>query len=1030
LPTTAEILRRRRSRRVRVESISSLPLEEPLRKRTDRGSISATFAWARRNGVALKVLLGLVLIGMLALAQSGIAMFAIARFGVSFDQVANTNLPNLIAASRLAELTQSLVARAPELAAAATQTQRQGIVDRLDGRLAAVGYLLDRTAIDPQQLQDVRSQRDSLAINLKALDGFVRQRIDADNAFESIMARLPALAARVRQVTDEALVPEGGGDTRPDAVVAATDRPRLIAWSAAGLEGVTLMLATPALATKSRLERVSAGFEALVARMAAERDQLPPPLRRKIDGLHDNIAGFGLGPQGIFRARQGQIEAATAIQTSLRLIEQAMDRFVASVSVVLQGTQEEIRGLSASFDQTIAYFNLLIIGSSTLCVVAGAAIFLYVRRAVITRLKGVQEYMRAQVEGRPSEIPSTGEDEIAEIGKATQVFVTRIANREAVLRERTRELSEALEQQTATAEVLQEINAAPGDLVPVFNTMLDKALHLCEASFGALSRFDGSFFHHLTTRGTAFAESFSGAPVPPTPGTALDRLVRGEDIVHVEDITADEAYRSGNPVRRRFAETTGARTAVWVALRKDETLAGAFTAFRQEVRPFSDKHIALLQNFAAQAVIAMENARLLDEIRQRQAELRVTFDNMADGVAMFDQDMRLAAWNRNFQELLDLPDGFLAGPRNFSEFIRYLAGRGEYGDVDPEAEIARRREQFGDRYSFERTRPDGRVIEIRHNPMPEGGFVLIYSDITERKRSETEIRAARDAAESALRELKTTQANLVQAEKMASLGQLTAGIAHEIKNPLNFVNNPASLSNELLAELKEIAAPALDALGEDKRKEVDETIGMLTGNLQKIAEHGKRADGIVRSMLEHSRGVTGERREVDLNTLVEEALNLTYHGARAQDQEFTITLKREFDQTLAPIEVAPQEMTRVFVNLIGNGFYAANKRARDKSSDSFAPVLTVATHDLGTGVEVRIRDNGTGIAPEIRDKLFQPFFTTKPTGEGTGLGLSISYDIVTQQHGGSIEVDSLVGEFTEFIVRLPRQPGPMPGRVL
>jgi signal transduction histidine kinase len=255
---------------------------------------------------------------------------------------------------------------------------------------------------------------------------------------------------------------------------------------------------------------------------------------------------------------------------------------------------------------------------------------------------------------------------------------------------------------------------------------------------------------------------------------------------------------------------------------------------------------------------------------------------------------------------------------------------------------------------------------------------------------------------------------------MASLGQLTAGIAHEIKNPLNFVNNFAGLSIELLDELKETAAPAIAGLAEDERAEIDEIVAMLTGNLEKIAEHGSRADGIVKSMLEHSRGVSGERRNVDLNTLVDEALNLAYHGARAQDAGFNITLERDLDPAVAPIELAPQEVTRVFLNLIGNGFYAAAKRARGDGEAGYCPTLQVSTRDLGEAVEVRVRDNGTGIAPEIRDQLFQPFFTTKPTGEGTGLGLSISWDIVTQQHGGSIEVDSEPGEFTEFTIRLPR----------
>jgi signal transduction histidine kinase len=292
-------------------------------------------------------------------------------------------------------------------------------------------------------------------------------------------------------------------------------------------------------------------------------------------------------------------------------------------------------------------------------------------------------------------------------------------------------------------------------------------------------------------------------------------------------------------------------------------------------------------------------------------------------------------------------------------------------------------------------------------------LTMFRDTLVEQSRRERELRAAHE-------ELKATQASLIHAEKMASLGQLTAGIAHEIKNPLNFVNNFATLSVELLDELKEAARPAISALGADKRAEVDEVIDMLTANLEKIAEHGQRADGIVKSMLAHSRGAGGERQRVDLNALTEEALNLAYHGARAQDPNFNITLEREFDRTIAPIELVPQDVSRVLLNLFGNGFYAADKRSREAPDAAFRPVLKVVTRDLGNEVEIRVRDNGTGIPTEFHDKLFQPFFTTKPTGEGTGLGLSISYDIVTQQHGGTITVDSRVGEFTEFTIRLPR----------
>jgi len=201
---------------------------------------------------------------------------------------------------------------------------------------------------------------------------------------------------------------------------------------------------------------------------------------------------------------------------------------------------------------------------------------------------------------------------------------------------------------------------------------------------------------------------------------------------------------------------------------------------------------------------------------------------------------------------------------------------------------------------------------------------------------------------------------------------------------------------------------------------------MLTGNLEKIAEHGRRADGIVRGMLQHSRGSSGDWQATDLNALVEESLNLAYHGARAQDQDFKVSLELDLDRNLAPIDVVPQDVSRVLLNLISNGFYAVTKRGREHDN-AFRPLLKIATREFGEGIEIRVRDNGVGVPPEDREKLFQPFFTTKPTGEGTGLGLSISYEIITQQHGGTITVDSEVGDFTEFTVRLPRRPRAMTG---
>ncbi len=266
--------------------------------------------------------------------------------------------------------------------------------------------------------------------------------------------------------------------------------------------------------------------------------------------------------------------------------------------------------------------------------------------------------------------------------------------------------------------------------------------------------------------------------------------------------------------------------------------------------------------------------------------------------------------------------------------------------------------------------------------------------------------------EKALNELRATQSQLIQAEKMASLGELTAGIAHEIQNPLNFVNNFAEVSTELLAELKTAQATGdteeATALADD-----------LTQNLLKIAEHGRRASGIVRGMLEHSRAGNGERTPTDLNALADEYFRLAYHGLRAKDKSFNATLKTDFDKALPLLSVTSADVGRVLLNLFTNAFYAVRKR-QQLGEAGFQPAVQVQTRARpGGGVEIKVRDNGTGVPEAVKTKIFQPFFTTKPAGEGTGLGLSLSFDIITKGHGGQLTVDSREGEFTEFTVELP-----------
>jgi signal transduction histidine kinase len=364
--------------------------------------------------------------------------------------------------------------------------------------------------------------------------------------------------------------------------------------------------------------------------------------------------------------------------------------------------------------------------------------------------------------------------------------------------------------------------------------------------------------------------------------------------VHVRDVLSDEGAEF--PEGQEHSRRDGFRSILSVPLLREGGCIGVIALRRIEVNPFSDKQITLLQTFADQAVIAIGNVHMFDQVQARTKELAASLD-----------------------------------------------------------------------------------------------------------------------------ELRTAQDRLVQTQKLASLGQLTAGIAHEIKNPLNFVNNFSALSQELVDELGDALKPV--ALDGKKREELDELTHMLKGNLEKVVQHGKRADSIVRNMLLHSREGSGERRPADLNAVVEDSLNLAYHGARAENQEFKIKLERSFDPAAGQVDLFPQEITRVLLNLISNGFYAAMKR-KAEMRHGYEPTLAAATRDLGDRVEIRIRDNGSGIPAEVKDKMFNPFFTTKPPGEGTGLGLSLSHDIIVKQHAGLIEVDTRPGEFTEFRVILPRMAAP------
>jgi signal transduction histidine kinase len=887
-------------------------------------------AWApSRLGVANRLLLAFLGISGLGVVGATVAIFSFRDIGQALDRITTRRVPAALASVEVSRQVERIVSAAPALLSAVTPADHTQSSKRIGAEMQELAALLERLehrGADGNALGSMRSAVSRLQINLESLDKLVADRmvvselkrghlsnaLGAHNESQSLLTPWlqiveGEIAQSLRAFDDTKLGAE-------DRIAAGS---RLVRSTASyhALQRVQFLMTS----VSDRLQQISAADDTGSVRVQMFRIQqslremkeitasLDSRLQPLLTGKLEEFRALVEGTNSIPELRLQELGIVTQATRNLtenaalsRDLTQEADRFVSIANRdIAQANDEALAVQRLSSTVLIVAVVLSLLGSIMI-------VWLYVGRNIVSRLTALSRSMLAIAEGNlAANVPTGGSDEIAEMGGVVEVLRKNTLERNELLiereqtavrlekqvEERTIELARSVEELRALGDVSQAVNSTI-DLQTVLYTIISKAVQLSGTDAGTIYAFDDASQEFQLRASYGMDEELVAA--------IKDRNVRmGETLisqaviqrrpVQVADVTHDSPSLVLDIIIR-----AGFRALLAVPLLGADRIVGALVVRRKEPGDFPQDTVNLLQTFGAQSVLAIQNARLFDEVQSRTRDLAKSLDG-----------------------------------------------------------------------------------------------------------------------------LRATQDRLVQTEKLASLGQLTAGIAHEIKNPLNFVNNFSALSVELVDELREALARA--SLAPQLRAEISEISDMLQDNLDRVVQHGKRADSIVKNMLLHSRQGSGEHQPADINTVVEESLNLAYHGARAEKQDFNVTLEKSFDPTAGEVDMFPQEITRVLLNLISNGFYAATKRKLEANGGDYEPTLAVLTKNLGESVEIKIHDNGTGIPAEVREKMFNPFFTTKPPGEGTGLGLSLSYDIIVKQHAGFIEVDTQPGEFTEFRIILPRR---------